>query len=86
MSSMTRLLSWEQRMPCQSHGAAGVEESQPSNAPSGSWSLILNAVRAWISDMVAHLKVVATKRKQRKIAVVNVVVDVAICIGSEKKI
>lgn len=57
-------------MPRQSQGADGVDESQPSNAPSGSWRLSLKEVRAWISVRVSSAtdKVVAAARKS-KIAV-----------------
>lgn len=61
-------------MPRQSQGAEGVDESQPSNAPSGSSRLDLKDVSAWISAVNAVTerdKAVnqSTAAKQRKVAV-----------------
>lgn len=67
-------------MPRQSHGAAAVDASHPSNAPSGSCRLALKAVKAWISDRVwalvktAPLKhATAKKTKKKKVAVAIVI-------------
>lgn len=73
-SSVTRSL--EQATPRQSHGADGVEESQPLNAPSGSWRLSLKDVKASISVTVsAHDKKGAqsttTKKKKALKAMVG---------------
>jgi hypothetical protein len=50
-SSVTRLLS--QSTPRQSHGADGVDASQPLSTPSGSWRLSLKDVKASISARVS---------------------------------
>lgn len=49
---MTR--SFLHETPRQSHGANGVEGSQPLRAPRGSWRLSFNEVKAWISVTEPH--------------------------------
>ena len=64
-SSVTRLL--EHATPRQSQGANGVDESQPFNAPSGSWRLSLKDVKASISVTVpAHDKKGAQRTTTQK--------------------
>lgn len=61
-SPETRLLL-SQKTPRQSQGAAGVEESQPFNAPSGSCRLSLNEVKASISARFSGLRWAAHDNK-----------------------
>ncbi|CAL1400486.1 unnamed protein product [Linum trigynum] len=57
-------LEEEQVTPRQSQGASGMEGSQPSRAPSGSWRASLKAVKAWNST-AGTTTVVATARRRR---------------------
>ncbi|CAL1389039.1 unnamed protein product [Linum trigynum] len=57
-------LEEEQMMLRQSQGASGMEGSQPSRAPSGSWRASLKAVKAWNST-VGTTTVVSTARRRR---------------------
>lgn len=70
-----------------------MDESQPSNTPSGSWRLDLNAVKAWISDNVSTLRcalvemavkyATVMKKKKMKVAVamsVGIVCGVMVCV------
>lgn len=51
-------------MPRQSQGAAGVDASQPANAPRGSWRLCLKESNASISESRPALVKVAVRMAQ----------------------
>jgi len=75
-NSVTR--SFLHETPRQSHGANGVDGSQPLSAPRGSWRLSFNDVKAWISVTEPHWahdkKRAHNSTRMRKVGMVVMVV------------